>query len=151
MPPQILGSISAKISDSIIQQIALIVKPPETSEVSSIYLRNKEEGEVHGNWGKFHPIDYSITVCVPTIDLRGYTSLRKHTRTTFKCENKFQWLALVIGHEYYHAWQWCHEKELWHCKEYLEVGAERYEEVALDKWNKYLEDSGVYEAVARRG
>lgn len=103
-------------------------------------LRNKREGDINGNWGRFYANDYYITLCVPQA-IKNYECIRTVTKKFSFYKNRYDFLAAIIGHEYYHAWQWNHESDIYHCKEYLEVGAERYEEVALDLWVKYKEDN----------
>lgn len=136
----ILGS-NGILKESIVKQIASIVKPSDDiPDIKSISLRNKTEGEINGNWGKFYPIDYRITLCVPNRELiTRDPHIRTFTKRNVIFSNHLQWFAAIIGHEYYHAYQWITEPELFCYKEYIEIHAEKYEEVAVKKWNEYIE------------
>ncbi len=143
---------STHIKDSILHEISTIVKPSDIPNINSITVRSKAEGKIEGNWGKFYPHDYRITICMPSVELYPMIdSIRPITKISYTFKTVLDFLAAVIGHEYYHAWQWINEKELFHVKDYIEVGAEKYESVAVKLWNDHLEKIGVYDAVARRG
>lgn len=142
---------TTNVRDSIIREIASVVIPENTPQINSITLRNKMEGATHGNWGKFYPIEYRITICLPEFHLlKGYRTKRTFTQIEVFYETNLDFLAAVIGHEYYHAHQWTDDnlKQFYHIKEWLEVEAERYESVAEMKWRDHLESLGVYKAVA---
>lgn len=81
---------------------------------------------------------------------------RTYTERDYLYQNNLDFLAAVIGHEYYHAWQFHNEQDifpLYHAKlkSYFEVGAEIYETTALNKWKDHLQELGVYKAVATGG
>lgn len=140
------------IKDSIIEEIVRIVIPSDTPPVNSITIRNKQENKRHGNWGYFIPSDYRITLNVPRFTRGMVIEGQRHTtKLPLRFDNNLDFLATVIGHEYYHAWQWNHERELWHCREYMEVEAEKYEIIALNKWKDHMTNLGVYALVAKRG
>lgn len=138
--------------DMLIREILKVIIPPDTPEVWEIKIRNKQDEIIHGNWGYFYPTDYRITLNVPQwkkgMVLEGK---RRYSLIEYRFDNNLDFLANVIGHEYYHAWQWHHEKDLWHAKQYLEVQAEKYEVIALNKWKDHLNQLGIYDAVASRG
>jgi hypothetical protein len=145
---------TTNVSDRIIQEICNIVIPDNTPVINEISLRNKMEGAIHGNWGHFYPADYKITICLPDSNkLKGHKTYRKYTKLEAYYESDLDFLAAVIGHEYYHAYQWSNIelRAFWSCTEWLEVEAERYESVALKKWQIYMDSLGVYKAVATTG
>lgn len=127
------------IREQTIIEIIRAVKPDNIPDVNTLTLRNKQEGNnqdapaVHGNWGYFYGDSYSITLCVPRLinELKG---TRLYTKKPYIFIDEYDFLATVIGHEYYHAWQWINEKDLFHCRGYIEVCAEKYEPIALAKW-----------------
>lgn len=143
------------ISERILRSIIQVVKPEDTPDVKSITLRWKkdipdsDEDFVHGNWGKFYPVAYRITLCVPSFT-KEFTGTAPYSRLVRIINNDLEWYALVIGHEYYHAWQWTHEKEFFHCDGYREVGAEKYEQIALEKWRTFMEEQRQIAATYQR-
>lgn len=124
------------IPERLIREIIKAVKPEDTPDVNQLSLRNKQENITHGNWGQFIPDSYEITLCVPRL-VKSLSGYRTYSHIHYFFEDELEFLATVIAHEYYHAWQWIHEKHLWHAKGYLEVCCEIYETKAIKLWNKH--------------
>lgn len=129
---------TTNIPSKLVAVIYEVVKPQGlTKDVTSITLRNKTEGKISGNWGKFYSGQNKITLCVPQIidNHISHTPVGKFRRVL---KGKGEWLATVIGHEAFHAWQYENERDSFHVSDYIEVCAERYEVTALRKWSDYL-------------
>lgn len=132
---------TTSIPEQTIRLIASVVKPINIPEVASIQLRNKAKGKITGNWGYYFSHDNRITLCVPQ-HISEYEAEATHTKRIRSLVDINDFLALVIGHEYYHAYQYIHERSLWYDKEYIEIGAENYEPRALELWNNYKIEVG---------
>lgn len=133
---------STNLKEQYIRTIAELVKPISTPEITSIDLRNKQEGFTHGNWGRFYSHDYSITLCVPQF-ISNYQSLRTVTKKDCFYEDRYDFLAAVLGHEYRHAWQWTNKRDLFDLKQWIEVDAEEYEPIALQLWLDYKSKNDI--------
>lgn len=127
---------TTNIPESTIRQIAKIVKP-DIPEINSISLRNKKEGMIDGNWGKFYSLDYSITLCVPT-HISEYNSGGKYLKNRFTLRDRYEFIALVLAHEYQHAWQFIHHPDWFDDKIRIEKDAEAYEVIGLNYWRDYM-------------
>ncbi len=121
---------------------------PENVTISKISLRCKERNKISGNWGRFYAIEDRISICVPNADnSHTGTNIAKNGIKTFSpyaklernCNDLTEWLALVLGHELKHKWQFTNlPRTVYDCAQYIEVDAEMYESVALDKWRTFL-------------
>lgn len=130
---------TTNIPSKLVAVIYEIVKPEGLKrDVVSITLRNKSEGKMCGNWGRFYSLENRITLCVPQMEIKNWHGKSTIARLDRHIADKGEWLALIIGHEAMHAWQYENERELFHVSDYIEVGAERYESTAIRKWQAYL-------------
>lgn len=140
------------LPEKIIREIIGVVRPPDIPPVNSISFRNKMEGLSHGNFGYFYPNEYKITLCVPRNDGKSALEGHKmHTKKPYRYESKMDFFVAVIAHEYRHAWQWINKRAIFHCKGWIEVDAEEYEEEAKVLWANHLEKLGVFNKAATNG
>src|SRR3954453_8235882 len=63
-------------------------------EISSITLTNKRERNVHGNWGKYFPLQREITLNVPR-QLLVYRSAQPYSGRMVTCKSRAEWLVRV--------------------------------------------------------
>lgn len=145
----ILGSNNI-FSENTIRLIEDLIIPPDTPKVISISFRNKSEDLKHGNWGRFYGHEYKITLNVPDFKHFPMCGFRLITRLEYSYNNRIEWLVSVLGHEYYHAWQWINERKYFHVSDYIEVGCEDYEVKCMEKWNRYRIDNKINEIVSKK-
>lgn len=88
------------IPTNVIALIAHVVMP-EGIKVESITVRRKKEGIWHGNWGKYYPLDDTITICLPQVKISK--TISTHLQEERHYDTVYEWLASIIGHEMYHA------------------------------------------------
>lgn len=128
--------------ESLIREVLEVIRPVKTPEVYSISFRNKKSGLKYGNYGRFYPNEYRITLCVPEEKMFPLHEKRTFTRTPAIYATNVEYLVAVLAHEYWHAFQWINDPDMYKNKYMLERGAEEREIVALDKWKDYLQLKG---------
>lgn len=137
---------STNIPDQLIAIAMAHGMPPGiTKGISSVIVKNKRHGRVHGRWGWFYPEDRSVVIIVPRVISRTHSFTRPFSRKKMTISSRAEFLIAVMAHELRHAWQadnWNTPASKWKLertklgKYAREVDAELWEMKALDKWRE---------------
>lgn len=113
---------------------------------SSIRLKNKMAGKVHGQWGWYYSRGREIVLIVPRVIRRPYQVARKYGRQSYVCRNRSDFLVSVLAHEMRHHYQWMTwntPRSKWKLlsdklgKIAREVDAELFEARTIERWHKF--------------
>lgn len=135
---------STNIPDKLVAICVAFAMPPDCAElISSIVIKNKRRGKVHGRWGWYYISDGKVVIIVPRRITRPHASIRRYSRRKLIITSRADFLVAILAHEMRHAWQekhWRTPASQWKLgKDRLgkfarEADAEHYECDTIQKW-----------------
>lgn len=118
----------------------VISKDLDGVQVSSITLRNKQNGLTRGNWGMYYGRENRITLNVFRDVSYPYTGRTPYLKLERTYHTRAEWLISVLAHEMRHAYQaklYQGQLTRMHAAR-LECDAELYERKAIGMWNEFV-------------